>query len=59
VTQINKRSDGVGSRDVNITVNVTTRDDKFSEEDAVNIAKQINRALKAQGLRLDQLGALR
>lgn len=59
VTQINKRSDGVGSRDVNITVNVTTRDEKFSEEDAVNIAKQINRALKAQGLRLDQLGALR
>ena len=59
VTQINKRSDGVGSRDVNITVNVTTRDDKFSEEDAVNIANQINRALKAQGLRLDQLGALR
>ncbi len=59
VTQINKRSDGVGSRDVNITVNVTTRDEKFNEEDAVNIAKQINRALKAQGLRLDQLGALR
>nr|DAT13498.1 MAG TPA: tail tape measure [Caudoviricetes sp.] len=59
VTQINKRSDGVGARDVNITVNVTTRDEKFSEEDAVNIAKQINRALKAQGLRLDQLGALR
>lgn len=59
VTQINKRSDGVGVRDVNITVNVTTRDEKFSEEDAVNIAKQINRALKAQGLRLDQLGALR
>ena len=59
VTQINKRSDGVGARDVNITVNVTTRDEKFNEEDAVNIAKQINRALKAQGLRLDQLGALR
>ena len=59
VTQINKRSDGVGVRDVNITVNVTTRDEKFNEEDAVNIAKQINRALKAQGLRLDQLGALR
>lgn len=59
VTQINKRSDGVGTRDVNITVNVTTRDEKFNEEDAVNIAKQINRALKAQGLRLDQLGALR
>lgn len=59
VTQINRRSDGVGARDVNITVNVTTRDEKFSEEDAVNIAKQINRALKAQGLRLDQLGALR
>lgn len=59
VAQINRRSDGVGSRDVNITVNVTTRDEKFSEEDAVNIAKQINRALKAQGLRLDQLGALR
>lgn len=59
VTQINRRSDGVGVRDVNITVNVTTRDEKFNEEDAVNIAKQINRALKAQGLRLDQLGALR
>lgn len=59
VTQINRRSDGVGARDVNITVNVTTRDEKFNEEDAVNIAKQINRALKAQGLRLDQLGALR
>lgn len=59
VTQINKRSDRVGARDVNITVNVTTRDEKFNEEDAVNIAKQINRALKAQGLRLDQLGALR
>lgn len=59
VTQINRRSDGVGARDVNITVNVTTRDEKFSEEDAVSIAKQINRALKAQGLRLDQLGALR
>ena len=59
VAQINRRSDGVGARDVNITVNVTTRDEKFSEEDAVNIAKQINRALKAQGLRLDQLGALR
>lgn len=59
VTQINRRSDDVGARDVNITVNVTTRDEKFNEEDAVNIAKQINRALKAQGLRLDQLGALR
>ena len=29
VTQINRRSDGVGARDVNITVNVTTRDEKF------------------------------
>lgn len=58
VRQINARGGG-GMGQINITVNVTTRDEKFSDSDAVDIAQKINRALKAQGLRLDQMGALR
>lgn len=58
VRQINARGGG-GASEVNITVNVATRDEKFSDSDAVDIAQKINRALKAQGLRLDQMGALR
>ena len=60
VRQINARGGvGAGFGDVNITVNVEAGGERFSESDAVDIAQKINRALKAQGLRLDQMGALR
>lgn len=59
VRQINARGGAGVAGGVNITVNVTTRDEKFTDGDAVDIAQKINRALKAQGLRLDQMGALR
>ena len=59
VRQINARGGTGVAGGVNITVNVTTRDEKFTDNDAVDIAQKINRALKAQGLRLDQMGALR
>lgn len=59
VRQINSRGGAGVTGGVNITVNVTTRDEKFTDNDAVEIAQKINRALKAQGLRLDQMGALR
>lgn len=63
VGQINQRLNSgnisSGNNPVNITVNIETKANDFTDEDAVNIAQKINRALKAQGLRLDQLGALR
>lgn len=59
VNQINNRSSGGGVRDVILNINVETHGSRFSEEDAVDMAQKINMALKAQGLKLNQLGALR
>lgn len=49
---------GGGGNTVNIKVEYNGRG-QFSQADAVDMAKQIRDALKAQGLNMDQLGALR
>lgn len=47
-----------GGNTVNININYNGRG-QFTQGDAVDMAKQIKDALRAQGLNMDQLGALR
>jgi len=60
-TQAAMASGGMGGgsgNNVTINVNYNGRG-QFSQSDAVDMAKQIKNAVKAQGLNMDQLGALR
>jgi phage-related protein len=51
---------GLGGGSTNVTINVNYNGrGQFTQSDAVDMAKQIKDALRAQGLNFDQLAALR
>ena len=52
-------SGGVQNVTLNISVNVDNSGREFSDEDGVRIAKIIDRNLRAQGLTIGQIGAMR
>ena len=59
--QINERS-GSSEREISVNIqaiNINTRDRDFTEDDAVKIAHQIAAAVRSQGLKINQMGALR
>lgn len=59
-TQAAFANGGVGGGGNNVTIKVEYNGrGQFSQEDAVSMAKQIRDALRAQGLDMNQLGALR
>ena len=59
--QINERS-GSSEREISVNIqaiNINTGDRDFTEDDAVKIAHQIATAVRSQGLKINQMGALR
>lgn len=59
--QINERS-GSSEREISVNIqaiNINTGDRDFNEDDAVKIAHQIAAAVRSQGLKINQMGALR
>lgn len=59
--QINERS-GSSEREISVNIqaiNINTGDRDFTEDDAVKIAHQIAAAVRSQGLKINQMGALR
>lgn len=59
-TQAAIANGGMGGGGNNVTINVNYNGrGQFTQSDAVDMAKQIKDALRAQGLNMDQLGALR
>jgi tape measure domain-containing protein len=59
-TQAAMASGGLGGGSTNVTINVNYNGrGQFTQSDAVDMAKQIKDALRAQGLNFDQLAALR
>lgn len=59
--QINERSES-NEREISVNIqaiNINTGDRDFTEDDAVKIAHQIAAAVRSQGLKINQMGALR
>lgn len=59
--QINERS-ASSEREISVNIqaiNINTGDRDFNEDDAVKIAHQIAAAVRSQGLKINQMGALR
>lgn len=59
--QINERSES-SEREISVNIqaiNINTGDRDFTEDDAVRIAHQIAAAVRSQGLKINQMGALR
>ena len=59
--QINERSES-SEREISVNIqaiNINTEGRDFTENDAVKIAHQIAAAVRSQGLKINQMGALR